>query len=44
MPPQPPAQGSVLERLAMQHQNNDQARQQVQQPYNQEQERQQYGF
>jgi len=44
MPPQPPAQGSVLERLAMQHQNNDLARQQVQQPYNQEQERQQYGF
>ncbi|RPJ24248.1 MAG: hypothetical protein EHM35_16530 [Planctomycetaceae bacterium] len=44
MPPQPPAQGSVLERLAAQHQNNDQARQQVQQPYNQEQERQAYGY
>lgn len=43
-PPQagPPAPGSILERLANQHANNAAARQG--QPYNPEEERQQYGY
>lgn len=45
LPPQPnPGQQSILERLAAQHQNNDAARQAAQQGYDQQQERQQYGY